>query len=226
MNKKVLAMLGVLLVLLLAFTGCAEKKSSGKIDAEVGVAALASLADEHISSYMSSLEIMAATSKVPSGDWSQMVNLLGAVEAKQVSSTIWFVLPDGSYYTVELGLTGKNLSDRAYFSGLMAGNNVLGDLVVSKSTNRKSLIAAVPVVKDGVVIGGLGASIFLDSLSDLLVEEISLPDDMVFYAVNVSGEVALHSDTAMIMSESPELPDDVVSVTSALTGWRFSLGYK
>jgi hypothetical protein len=139
---------------------------------------------------------------------------------------MWFVLPDGSYFTVDLGKTNQNLSDRAYFPRLMAGNEVLGDLVISKSTGKKSLIAAVPVKKEGEVIGGLGVSIFLDDLSTTLAEELQLPDDMVFYATTADNNVALHSDTELILAENPDLPKHVVSETSPLTGWRFALGFK
>lgn len=225
-KKKALGVLAVFLALLVAVTGCTENEDSDRIDIEIGVSALVSLADNHILSYVNSLEALAMTEKVKSGDWEQMVDLLTEVDEAQISGVGFFVLPDGSYYTVDLGLTDKNLSDRAYFSGLMDGNSVLGDMVVGKTTGRKTLIAAVPVMKDAVVIGGIGAGIFLDSLSELLVDEMDLPADMVFYAVADGGEVALHSDINLILEEDPELSEDVVSMTSQLTGWSFALGFK
>lgn len=225
-KKQALGVLAVFLVLLVTFTGCSEDDKPGKVDAEIGVSALASLADSRIEDYVNCMKALAMTQEVQSGDWEQMVGLLTEVEEAQIPGVDWFVMPDGNYYTVDLGLTGKNLSDRAYFPGLMAGNEVLGDLVISKSTGKKALIAAVPVVKDGVVIGGLGVSIFLDGLSEILANDLQLPSDMVFYAVTDDGEVALHSDTALILEEGPDLSEDVVTVTSQLIGWDFSLGFK
>ena len=108
----------------------------------------------------------------------------------------------------------------------MAGNKVLGDLVVSKSTGKKSLIVAVPVRSDGEVIGGVGATIFLENLSELLAEELGLSPGMTFYAVTSEGEVALHLETGLIMGENPPLPTNVVTKTSPLTGWRVALGFK
>jgi presenilin-like A22 family membrane protease len=172
------------------------------------------------------LEALAMTQEVQSGDWEEMVGLLANVEQAQVPNIVWFVLPDGSYYTVELGKTDQNLSNRTYFPGLMAGNNVLGDLVVSKATGKKSLVVASPVIREGEVIGGLGASLFLDDLSNTISEELALPDDMVFYATTPAGEVVLHSDTQLIFETSPNLAKNVVFETSPLTGWRFALGYK
>ena len=146
--KKVISVVGVCLALLVAASGCGANKETDKMDIEMGVSALVALADSHIASYVNSMEALALTQEVQSGDWDEMVGLLTIVEQSQVQGTMWFVLPDGSYFTVELGKTNQNLSDRAYFPSLMAGNNVLGDLVTSKSTGKKSLIAAVPVRRD------------------------------------------------------------------------------
>ena len=224
--KKVISIVGVCLALLVAALGCGGNKETDKMDIKMGVSALVALADGHITSYVNSMETLAMTQEVQSGDWEEMVGLLFKVERAQVQGLIWFVLPDGSYFTVESGKTNQNLSDRAYFPGLMAGNEVLGDLVISKATGKRSLIAAVPVKREAEVIGGVGASIFLDDLSTTLAEELELPDDMVFYATTAEGKVALHSDTELILAENPDLPKHVVSETSPLTGWRFALGSK
>lgn len=223
--KKTLAIGAIGFALLVAASGCGNKEEH-KIDTQIGVSALVALADSHIRGYLNSMEAVAMTQEVQSGDWGEMAHLLSKVEEGQVPATVWFVLPDGSYFTVELGKTDKNLSDRPYFPGLMAGNSVLGDLVVSRSTGKKSLIVTVPVKREGKVIGGLGASIFLDDLSEILAEELKLPDGMVFYAVTEKDEVALHSDTALILEENPELSKNVVFAISQLTQWRFALGFK
>ncbi len=231
--KKTTIILGLCLALLVATFGCGGAVSD-KMDTEMGVSALVALADSHIKGYVTSLEALAITQEVQSGDWEQMVSLLSSIEQGQVSSIVWFVSRDGSYFTVEEGKTDKNLSDRAYFTSLMAGNEVLGYLVVSKATGQKSLVAAVPVIKDEEVIGGLGTSIFLEDLSNTLSAELALSDDMVFYAVNEAaeyavneaGEVVLHSDTESIFTDNPALPKDAVTKTSPLTGWRFVLGFR
>lgn len=226
MFRKVISIFGVCLLLAVVALGCGGNEQADRMDTKVGVSAVVALADSHISSYANVLEALAMTQEVQSGDWDEMVGLLAKVEQAQVPNIVWFVLPDGSYYTVELGKTDQNLSNRTYFPGLMAGNNVLGDLVVSKATGKKSLIAASPVMREGEVIGGLGTSIFLDDLSNTLGEELALPDDMVFYATTEAGEVVLHSDTQLIFETSPNLAKNVVYETSPLTGWRFALGYK
>jgi hypothetical protein len=226
-SRKVIIILVVFVVVLGTVWGCgSNNKNVDKIDITVGISALVALADNHISSYANELEALTMTKEVQSGNWAEMKGLLDKIEKTQVPGITWFVLPDGSYYTVALDKTDKNLTDRAYFPGLMSGNKVVGDLVLSKATGKKSLIAASPVVKDSVVIGGLGASIFLDDLSKIMVKELELPYNMVFYATTDTGEVVLHSDSALIILENPHLPENVVFATSLLTGWKFALGFK
>ena len=226
MFRKAISIFGVCLLLAAVALGCGGNEQADRMDTKVGVSAVVALADSHISSYSNVLEALTMSNEVQSGDWGEMVGLLAKVEQDQVLNTIWFVLPDGSFYTVELGKTDQNLSDRPYFPGLMAGNNVLGDLVIGKTGGLKSLIAASPVIREGEVIGGLGAGISLDGLSNTLGEELALPDDMVFYATTEAGQVTLHSDTSLIFETSPNLAKNVVYETSPLTGWRFALGFK
>lgn len=224
--KKVSLIAGVCLVLLLIVMGCGEKGDSDRTDLRMGVSALTALADDHITDCIDSLQDLAVMQEVQSADWQQMADLMTKNAAKTGNTAIvWFALPDGSYYTVAQGKVGQNLSDRDYFPKLMAGNTVTGALVVSKSTGKKSVVVAVPVMKQGKVIGGLGTSIFLDDLSNSLSQKLGLPGDRVFYALDGTGAVALSSDTSLIMAQNPDLAKNVEWQTSLLTGWRFALGY-
>jgi len=221
--KKSLGTLALVLALILVGVGCGGSGNNAEVQTGVGVSALTALSDSHVSGYISSLEVLAMTQEVQSGDWERMSALLKKVEQSHIPATVWYVLPDGSYFTVTQGKTAQNLSDRAYFPGLMSGKNVTGDIVVSKSTGKKSAVVAVPVMKDGKVAGGLGASIFLEDFASNLGRDLGLSGSPAFYAVTDEGQVVLHSDTAMIMKENPVLPRDVEWQTSKLTGWRFAL---
>jgi hypothetical protein len=224
--KKVIVILSLFLALVMIAPGCGSGAGDLKIDAEMGVSALAALADSHIKGYVDSMEALALTEEVQSAQWAEMESLLKKVEDAGALGIVWFVLPDGSYYTVELGPTGQSLSDRAYFQDLIDGNKVIGSIVVSKATGKNSLVAAVPVKKGNDVVGAIGCSIFLEELSLRLASEIKLPNDMIFWAANQDGDVALHSDTTMILNEAAELPESAVFKTSVLTGWQFALAFK
>jgi hypothetical protein len=180
-----------------------------------------------------------------------MVPLLTKFNEVQILAAVFYALPDGSYYTVEKGKTDQNIKDRAYFPKVMAGMPTLGDLVVSRSTGKKVMVATVPVKPGGSVIGVLGVSIDLDKLSTLLSHEMQLPPNMVLYAIDGKrGVTALHSVTRLILEEPAKQKSETLQRaakemlskeegivtyefegarktayfrTSPLTGWRFAL---
>ncbi|MDA8326966.1 MAG: cache domain-containing protein [Nitrospiraceae bacterium] len=116
------------------------------------------------------------------------------------AAALWFARPDGSYYTGEKGLTGLSLRDRAYFPGLLAGKDVIGRLVISKSTGKRTAIVAVPVKRNGRIIGALGASLSVQELSRMIDEKMALPEDMVFYALNSTGQTCLHRKASLLFA--------------------------
>jgi methyl-accepting chemotaxis protein len=224
--KKIAGMLGLFLAVVIAASGCTKGEVSPEANLQMGVAGLASLTDSHIKDSLTMLEVLAATQEVQSGDWEKMLPVLTKADEVMVPGPTWFGLPDGSYSVVGTGKTDKNIADRAYFSVVMSGKNTYSELVVSRSTGEKALVVAVPVIREGKVIGILGSSVFLEDLSGILSEELKLADNMVFYAVNAENEIALHSEKEMILGEKLEPLKNSASVTAPFTGWRITLGYK
>jgi hypothetical protein len=100
-------------------------------------------------------------------------------------------------------------------------------------------------------VGGIGATIFADDLSQLLKEQLKLPIGCLFYALTLNGLTAFHIDpkldfvdprqlqspslseavgrimeqpTGEVTYEFNGLPRRVVFNTSPLTGWRVAFG--
>ena len=222
------------------------------VDARSMLRTYAAAVDARLSAALTGLAAVAATGDAASGQWARLRGPLAALGGLvATNAAIWFARPDGSYYTVQKGLTGLSLADRAYFPRLMAGHDVLSDLVISKSTGKRSCIVAVPIRVHGHIVGALGASIDLLRLSQWANTVMGLPAGMVFYALNDKGETTLHRQTANIFAfpsdmGSPTLANAVRtmlrspsgSVTyvyegirrtvvfwrSARTGWIFALG--
>jgi hypothetical protein len=220
------------------------------LDGRIGISAAVALADSHIRSVVHALDLSAMTEEVRSGNWNKMLPLLTKFKEVQIPAVVFFALPDGSYYTVEKGKTDLNIKDRAYFAKVMASTPTLGDLVVSRSTGRKVMVATVPVKQGANVIGALGAAIHLDKLSELLTRELQLPPNMVLYAIDKQGTTALHSVTRLIFEDPAKQKSETLRKavkemlskdegivtyefegarktayfrTSPLTGWRFAL---
>jgi hypothetical protein len=225
--KKPALYSGILLVLVISLAAnCATGDLGATIDARVGVSAAVALTESHLEGLMSTMQVMAQTAEVQSVDWNTMEGLLAQFEQTSIPLLAWFVRPDGSYFGVGVGLAAANLADRSYFPKTMAGEMTVGELVVSRATGKKAIIATVPVKEAGEVVGALGISVFAAQLSHILLQEMDLPEDVVFYAVNETEQVALHSDPDLIMQDAGELTPLSLSVTkvSDQLGWRFVLG--
>ena len=155
MRKLVLVSL-VCLALLVACPGCGKETTTSSsavftVNGETGLAAAVALTDNHIQSLVNTMQVLAMTEEVKAGSWEGMQSLLSRFSQDQSPAAVWFALPDGSYYTVELGKASGNLSDRSYFPRVMSGATAIGDLVVSKSTGKMSVITTVPVKNGGQV---------------------------------------------------------------------------
>jgi hypothetical protein len=222
------------------------------VDEKVALPALVSLIDGHIQKVADCLTLAAMTDEVKSSNWDEMKDLLGEVAKVNLPAVIWFIRPDGSYYTTETGfIAGQNLKDRDYFPIVMTGKPVIGSLVVSKSTGKKSVIVTVPVMNKDKIIGAVGASIFLEQFSDLIIKEMSLPDGIIFYALDNNAQTVIHRDAFRIFQNPTQLGNDTLATgikqimsrpegsveyifqganrvvyfqTSPLTGWRIVLG--
>ncbi len=179
------------------------------VDGTVALAALMSLADGHLLRMAGFLEVL-ASGEARTADWPGFRGRLAGIGRHNVAAVLWFARPDGRYWTTAGGGEAGDLSDRPYFPRLMAGEAVTGSLVVSRSTGRSVAIVAVPVRgEDGRVLGALGASIHLDSLSLQLSREMQLPDDVVFYAIDSVPIGALNRDPGLIFTEPLELGPDL-----------------
>lgn len=223
-----------------------------ELDAHVVLNAYQALVEQELAGELLGLKVLAATEEARSGRWARIKGPLTAfAEGEPDAAAVVFSRPDGSYFSVEKGLTGESLRDRDYFRGLMAGHDVEGALVVSKSTGKRSVIVATPIRANGKVIGALGVSTSVEKLAAQVNKQLDLPRDMALYALDAKGRAALHRDAALMFEFPSELgsdtlteavhemlskPNGVVSYTfrgvrktvifqrSQATGWVFALG--
>jgi hypothetical protein len=248
MLTKRLLLVVVLFVLLVSALGRAQTPSEPAVQSIL--TAFMSYTDLRIRSVQQSLDILASTNEARSGDWDNMKDLLTGYQASDEGLIVWYVRPDGTYYTVDKGLMDVTLSDRSYFPDLMAGRQITGALVVSKATGQRSAVVAVPVKEGEVVVGAIGASVFLDKLSEQIDSILALGSDTSYFALSPDGLTTLHRqvdrhflDPRELGSESLRAAVDqmlsgtagevtyqfdnstkkAVYRTSPLTSWRFAI---
>ena len=250
MFKKCILQSIILTMFLMPATSFGQ--SSQGTDTQSLLSAFVSYTDLRIKSVQQSLEILASTSEVKSLKWEKMRDLLSGYQNSDEALIVWFVLPDGVYYTVDRGLMNFKLRDRSYFPDIMAGKKVVGSLVVSKSTGRRSAVIAIPLKQGDKVVGAVGASLFLDKLSDQIVSALSLRKDAVFFALAPNGLTALHNKNDRHFLDPRELGSETLKKaanemlsrthgevtyqfdnvwkkaifrTSGLTQWKFAIAF-
>jgi hypothetical protein len=64
----------------------------------------------------------------------------------------------------------------------------------------RTAIVAVPIKKIGKIIGALGASLAVEDISRMLDEEMGLPENMFFYALDQKGQTSLHRMSALLFA--------------------------
>lgn len=179
------------------------------VDGQVALHSLVTISDLHLQKLADALTLLAATDGARAADWERIRGPLAEAARLNVPAVHWFALPNGDYWTVEQGHAG-NLSDRAYFPRVLSGQTVIGDLVVSRSSGSNTAIIAVPVRgPDGRVVGALGSSVRLDSLTERIRGEMGgLGAGVIFYAIDAEPLGALNSDPSLIFTEPMKLGDE------------------
>lgn len=250
MFKKCFLKVAALLMIVVPEIGFAQPLAEA--DTQSLLSAFVSYTDLRMRAVQQNLEILASTREANSAKWQNMKALLSGYEKSDGDLIVWFVRPDGSYFTVDRGLMDVTLSDREYFPKLMSGQQVMGDVVVSKSTGQRSAVIAVPMKRDGKVIGAIGASLFLDTLSVQVGSALALRSDAAFFALAPNGQTTLHKETdrhfldprelgsetlkkaanEMLANLSGETTYDFDNVTkkaiyrtSPLTQWKFAITF-
>lgn len=187
-----------------------KPEATFEVDGGIALASLTALSDGHLRKLADSLQILAESDAAQSGQWEEIHELLRFMGERNVAALNWFALPDGSYWSVQEGRVAGKLADRPYFPKLLAGEVVVGELVVSRATGKSVAIVAVPVFnEDGSVAGALGSSVYLDQLSERISGEMGLGDDVIFYAFDAGPLLGLVYDEELIFVDPGELGEEV-----------------
>jgi methyl-accepting chemotaxis protein len=195
----------------------AEPTSTGgfavSVPGEVALGSLTTLTDGYLKKFADDFSLVALTDQARKARWELIREPLAAVAERNVDALVWFALPDGSYWSVQEGQSSENLSDRPYFPHVLAGETVMGALVVSKATGRSSAIVAVPIWgPHHDVVGVLGASIYLDQLSSRLNAEMAIGETLIFYSFDSTPLLALEQDPSLTFVDPLSLGPDIRAV--------------
>ncbi|HEY3307867.1 MAG TPA: methyl-accepting chemotaxis protein [Desulfuromonadaceae bacterium] len=105
--------------------------------------------------------------------------------------SLWVADEKGEYYSSTRDSdgavirTGSNISDRSYFPDLMKGKTIISDPVVSKVSGNPVVVVAVPIKKDGRIVGAMGGSM---SIGELVQRVSTIKVGRSGYAFIVQGD--------------------------------------
>jgi methyl-accepting chemotaxis protein len=229
-----MALIAFLSPMLATFPARAEAPAAptkmATVDAQVVLNAYQGLVEEHLSGVMHSIKVVAESSEAKSANWERARPMLDRLDKDlETDAAVWYAMPDGNYFSTNAeGLTERNLGDRSYFPRLMAGQDVEGDLVVSKSTGHRSVIVATPVMADGKVVAAIGVSLRLRLLSQFIEKNTQLPDDMYFYSMNADALISTHRNIDRMFKHPTDIGDESLGpiFTSAIAKEKGQLDYK
>lgn len=183
-----------------------------KVDADIALSSLQALADGHLEKMADSMHMLAASDAARSADWERIKDPFAELAKRNVKALNWFARPDGTYWSLQDGKEPGNLSGRDYFPRVLAGETVVGRLVYSTATGKPVAIVAVPVPgADGATVGVLGASIYLDELSEVIRQQMGVGEGLIFYTFDHTGLVALVWDRDLVFFEPRKSGDEALA---------------
>lgn len=212
MSKPLVLLLFAMLMSSSLTARAALTSTALKLDPRVALGTFQGLVEDHLKGVLRTARVIALTTEARSARWELLKPLLDRYRNDlPTDATVWFVLPDGSYFSSATGgASDQNLKDRPYFSRLMAGNDVLGDLVISRSTGHRSVIVASPVIVDGKVVAGVGVSVRVRLLSGLVDSYMKLPDNTYFYALDSDTKIVLHRYVDRMFKTVSDVGDEML----------------
>ena len=95
-----------------------------------------------------------------------------SADKKEYFSMLFVAYPDGSYCVSGKGFVNTNIADRSYFKDIFQLHKdfSMSSPDISKSTGEKKYTLAVPIKRDGQVVGAFCANVSLATLKQVVAE--------------------------------------------------------
>lgn len=91
-----------------------------------------------------------------------------------------------------------NIAERGYFKETMSGNTVISDPVISKADGKAVVVAAAPILKNGVIVGGLNGGLTLDETAKN-ISQIKVGETGYAFVLRKDGLIILHPKKELAM---------------------------
>lgn len=188
--------------IILGFLSLIRAGDALKEEAEIALSSItyeaARLTESRIQIQLRTLEMLVLNEDIQSMDWEIQQPILQRQLGETGFLDLAVVQPDGSaYYS---GGNVNQLGDRDYIKKALAGETNVSDLIVSRVTNEVVLMYAVPIKKDGNVVGVLIGRRDGNALSDI-VDDAGFGNEGYGYMINSQGTVVAHPNREMVLNQ-------------------------
>lgn len=111
-----------------------------------------------------------------------------------------FVITDLAGNATRLKGDPVNVADRDYFKLAASGKSNVSDVLISKATNKPSIIVAAPIKRDGTVQGVLYGVVDGTEITNI-TNKIKLGDTGYAYIVNKAGVLMAHPNDEYVLTQ-------------------------
>jgi len=174
-----------------------QKESYGKL-----VTSAANTLDQYIGQRMAEVKILASTSDIKSADSEAKSKFLkNFTESTQVFDGNTFISMNGvvTADTFE-GSIGVNLSDKEYIKSGLDGQTAYSEVVIAKTTGKRSVVVAAPVKGDnGQMIGALTGLVNFEAFMEKYTQDLYVYNGAGYpIVVDSKGVIQLHPNKELI----------------------------
>lgn len=204
-KSKLIVYFSVLMILssmVLGFLSIKKANESLTVEAEKALMSLAleaaRLTESRIETQKKTLEMIAMIEEIKSMNWEIQQPILRELLGKTNFLDIGVVQPDGTAYYTDGSVT--NLADREHVVKALNGESNVSDLLISRVTNEIVFTYAVPIERDGRVVGVLVGRRAGEALSDIIEGE-GFGESGYAYMINNKGTVVAHPDKEKVLNQ-------------------------
>jgi methyl-accepting chemotaxis protein len=171
-------------------------------EAEKAIVSLVSegikLTESRIELQLRTLEMVASRSEIQSMDFEEQMHLLRRYADRTDFLDFAVVEPNG---TAHLSAGGTvSFADREYVNRALKGERTFSDIIINKVTNELSLMYAVPIEREGRIVGALVGRRDGEALSEI-AKETGFGESGYAYIINNQGTVVGHPDQERVANQ-------------------------
>ncbi len=164
--------------------------------------ALTRQVDEWVDKNVRAMRAFAALSDMVTMDPAKQTPLLKAFAGEYPWVYLAFTVgPDGMNVARNDGKPLVSYADRGYYKSVMSGQKIGWQALIGKTSNKPALVFAVPILKNGQVVGTLATAMTLDDIAEKVIGWRRGETGRAFL-VDDKGKVILHADPKLVAEQA------------------------